>query len=205
MGFNLIRKHMKVESPRWYYWADKLGVLVWQDMPATYWTNSPAPVNQEFESELTNLVTKHWNSPPIIVWTVFNEAWGQPDQANTMRICTNVMNLDPSRMVNVASGFNWYDVGHVQDTHFYPAPGYSPSTNKAVVCGEFCGVFLAITNHTWDPSGNGVGNYTVANSADDLTTLFQGYCFRLADFAQNHGLSAAVATQITDAETEMNA
>ena len=86
LGFNLIRKHQKVEAPRWYYWADQLGMLVWQDMPAAFSSKSPAPVNPEFEQELNRMVTTHWNSPSIIVWTIYNEGWGQPDESNVDRI-----------------------------------------------------------------------------------------------------------------------
>jgi hypothetical protein len=200
LGFNMVRKHIKVERQRWYYWADKLGILVWQDMPsANSYTGNPQPIDTtQFNTELVRMVTNHWNSPSIIMWVVFNEGQGQHDTAT---LVSEVKTLDPSRLVNQASGGdNSADVGDITDIHSYPDPGYPVSSNKAVVCGEFGGVGLGITNHTW---ATGWG-YVAAVDGNDLASKFENFSAELSDFVQNHGLSAAVYTEITDVETELN-
>ncbi len=200
LGWNMVRKHIKVERQRWYYWADKLGILVWQDMPSgNSYTGNPQPIDAgQFESELLALVTNHWNSPAIISWVIFNEGQGQHDTSN---LVATVKTLDPSRVVNQASGGdNSADVGDITDIHSYPDPAYPVSSTKAVVCGEFGGVGLGITNHTWAAGWGYVG----AADGDDLAAKFENFCGELSDFVQNHGLSAAVYTEITDVETELN-
>lgn len=198
LGFNLIRKHMKVEPARYYYWADRLGMLIWQDMPSMLaGANIAAASRPIFENELSRMLQTHWNAPSIIVWTVFNEGWAQYD---TVRISGNVMNLDPSRLVNCASGWTYYDVGHIQDSHSYPNPSCPQNATKPVVNGEFGGVGLGITNHTWAAGWGYVG----ATNGLDLTAQFEGFCGQLLSFKENQGLSAAVYTQTTDVETELN-
>lgn len=198
-GFNMLRKHIKVERARWYYWADKLGILVWQDMPSlNSYTGSPQPVEtNQFRLELTRMVTNHWNHPSIISWVVFNEGQGQHD---TPSLVSLVETLDPSRLVNQASGNDHFGVGSILDWHSYPNPSCPASSSQSVVCGEFGGVGLGITNHTW-ASGWG---YVAATNGDDLAAKFEDFCFQLSDFVQNQGLSAAVYTEITDVETELN-
>jgi hypothetical protein len=199
IGYNMVRKHIKVEPRRWYYWADKLGLLVWQDMPsANSYTGSPKTIDwTQFQTELTRMVQTHWNSPSIIMWVVFNEAQGQHDTSNLVSV---VKALDPSRVVNQASGGDWKGVGDIIDSHNYSPPGYPTASNQVAVCGEFGGVGLGITNHTW-ASGWG---YVGATDGDDLSARFETYSGMLADFAQNHGLCAGVYTEITDVETELN-
>jgi hypothetical protein len=200
LGFNMVRKHIKVERQRWYYWADKLGILVWQDMPsANSYTGNPQPMDtNQFNAELVGMVTNHWNHPAIVMWDIFNEGQGQHD---TPGLVSEVQALDPSRLVNQASGGdNSFDVGDITDVHSYPDPSYPVSSTKAVVCGEFGGVGLGITNHTWAAGWGYVG----ATDGDDLAAKFEGFSAELSDFVQNHGLSAAVYTQITDVETELN-
>jgi Glycosyl hydrolases family 2, sugar binding domain/Glycosyl hydrolases family 2, TIM barrel domain/Glycosyl hydrolases family 2 len=199
VGFNMVRKHIKVERDRWYYWADKLGLLVWQDMPsANSYTGNPQPLDvPQFETELGRMVQNHWNHPSIISWVIFNEGQGQHD---TAALVAEVKALDPSRLVNQASGGNYVGAGDILDVHSYPNPGYPVSATQAVVCGEFGGVGLGITNHTWAAGWGYIG----ATNGDDLTFKFEGFCGLLSDFVQNHGLSAAVYTQITDVETELN-
>lgn len=209
-GFNLVRKHIKVERRRWYYWADKLGILVWQDMPScnSYTGNSSPPAidPNQFITELTRLVQTHWNSPAIVMWTIFNEAQGQQDtsngvgQTNTAYLVNLVKTLDPSRLVNQASGGNYYGVGDILDNHSYPSPGNPSSTTQAVVDGEFGGVALEITNHIWG-AGGGEGS---ASDTNDLASQFEGFCGDLSTDAQSNGLSGAIYTQTTDVETELN-
>jgi len=211
LGFNMVRKHIKVERQRWYYWADKLGLLVWQDMPScnsyTGSSSPPAVDPLDYIAELTAMVTNHWNSPAIIMWDTFNEGQGEAGstdgvgQTNTAYLVALVKNVDPSRLVNQASGGNYFGVGDVLDEHSYTPPGVPTSSTQAVVCGEFGGVSLYVTNHTWSATETGEGT---ASSPADLLSQFDGFCTTLAGFIGNNGLSAAVYTQTTDVETELN-
>ena len=198
-GYSMVRKHIKVERPRWYYWADKLGVLVWQDMPSVNsYTGNPQPIlADQFRTELLRMVQTHWNHPAIISWVIFNEGQGQQD---TPALVAGVKALDPSRLVNEASGGSYTDSGDILDAHSYPNPGCPVSASQAVVCGEFGGVGLGITNHTWAPGWG----YVAATNGVDLAAKFEDFCFQLSDFVQNRGLSAAVYTELTDVETELN-
>lgn len=209
-GFNMVRKHIKVERARWYYWADKLGILVWQDMPScnSYTSSSSIPQVDpaQFATELTAMVRNCWNSPAIIMWDIFNEAQGQEGtstgvgQASTASYVTQVRNLDPSRLINQASGGNYFGVGDVYDNHNYPAPGNPTSSTQAVVDGEYGGVALTIPNHIWT-SGGGEGS---ATDASDLMDQFDLYASELSTYGASSGLSAAVYTQTTDVESELN-
>jgi len=209
-GFNMVRKHIKVERARWYYWADKLGILVWQDMPScnSYTSSSSIPRVDpvQFAAELTSMVRNCWNSPSIIMWDIFNEAQGQEStssgvgQASTASYVTLVRNLDPSRLINQASGGNYFGVGDVFDNHNYPAPGNPTSSTQAVVDGEYGGVALTIPNHIWT-SGGGEGS---ATDASDLMNQFDLYASQLSTYGASSGLSAAVYTQTTDVESELN-
>jgi hypothetical protein len=198
-GCNMVRKHIKVERQRWYYWADKLGIVVWQDMPSVNsYTSNPQPIQtNQFEVELTRMVQTHWNHPAIIMWVIFNEGQGQHDTTNLVQ---EIKALDPSRLVNEASGGNYFGSGDVLDVHSYPNPACPSSGAETVACGEFGGVGLTIPNHIW-ASG---GGYIAATNSDDLAAKFEGFTFQISDFVQNQGLSAAVYTQITDVETELN-
>jgi hypothetical protein len=210
LGFNMVRKHIKAERQRWYYWADKLGILVWQDMPScnSYTGNpTPPPVDaNQFVAELSRMIQTHWNSPAIIAWTIFNESQGQENtsggvgQTNTAYLVQLAKTLDPSRLVNQASGGDYYGVGDILDNHSYPDPGNPSSATQAVVDGEFGGVALNIPNHTW-AAGGGEGS---ATNADDLASQFERFCGELSLYGQQNGLSAAVYTQTTDVETELN-
>lgn len=199
LGYNMVRKHIKVERARWYYWADKLGILVWQDMPSlNSYTGNPQPIQtNQFKTELTRMVTNLWNHPSIISWVVFNESQGQHD---TAALVNHVKTLDPSRLVNQASGGSHVGAGDILDDHSYPNPSCPSSGSQAVVCGEFGGVGLGITNHTWAPGWG----YIAATNGADLAAKFEDFCFQLSGFVQNQGLSAAVYTEITDVEIELN-
>jgi len=210
LGFNLVRKHIKVERQRWYYYADKLGIIVWQDMPScnSYTGNpNPPPVDpNDFEAELSALVTNHWNSPAIVMWTLFNEGQGEAGsgngvgQASTASLVQLVRGLDSSRLINQASGGSYFGVGDIYDNHSYPSPGDPTSSSQAVVDGEFGGVALLITNHVWVPGG-GEGS---ASDTNDLASQFEGFCSELAADVQSSGLSGAIYTQTTDVEDELN-
>lgn len=210
LGFNMVRKHLKVEPQRWYYWADQLGILVWQDMPScnSYTSNpNPLPVNPlDYIAELTAMVTNHWNSPAIIMWDVFNEGQGEAGsgngvgQTNTAYLVNLVQTLDSSRFVNQASGWNWVGVGAVADTHNYPDPACSTSGNQAVVCGEFGGVWLGLEGHTWSPSSSDV---PPGQAAATVTPQFESLAGEVPGLVQSKGMSAAVYTEISDVEIEL--
>lgn len=202
LGFNMVRKHIKVEPARWYYWTDHMGLLVWQDMPsADSYIGNPPPVDKpEYEAELRDLVTSHINVPSIIMWDTFNEGQGQFDTARLVGI---VKSLDPSRLVNQASGGGYDNAGDVYDVHSYPPPACpKPNPTMALACGEYGGIGYRIPDHTWVK--NTGGGYTDVHSAKDLEALYGEFSGMLKNFRDNQGLSAAVYTQITDVETELN-
>ena len=213
LGFNMVRKHIKVERQRWYYWADTLGILVWQDMPScnSYTGNpNPPPVNAlDFINELSAMVTNHWNSPCIIMWDIFNESQGQQGssdgvgQTNTAYLVQLVKTLDPSRLVNQASGGNYYGVGDVYDEHSYPAPGVPMITTQAPVDGEYGGINYKMPGHLWNPS-QADGGYTDVSTTNQIPTLFGSYVGDLINDKSSVGLNAAVYTEITDVENECN-
>ncbi|NUP66452.1 MAG: glycoside hydrolase family 2 [Nonomuraea sp.] len=201
LGFNTVRKHVKVESDRWYHHADKLGLLVWQDMPSAFRTSD----RPQFEAELRELIDQHRASPSIVMWVPFNEGWGQYDQA---RIADLVKSLDPSRLVDNMSGINCCGAvdggnGDVKDFHIYPGPGDpgKPTGTRANVIGEYGGLGLPLIGHTW--SGGGWG-YAVEPDPEALTTRYVDMTKQLERLHACDGLSAAIYTQTTDVETELN-
>lgn len=208
LGFNMTRKHVKVEPDRWYYWCDRLGLLVWQDMPAGdrgIGPNDPdlkrSPESaRQYEAELTAMIDDLKNHPSIIMWVVFNEGWGQFD---TARIVDLTRRLDPTRLVDGASG--WTDragVGDVHDMHNYPGPGtFPPEPKRAAVLGEFGGLGLGVEGHTWS---NKTWGYRGTTDRAELTRKYERLLATCWALASEKGLSAAVYTQLTDVETEAN-
>lgn len=207
LGFNMVRKHIKVERQRWYYWADTLGLLVWQDMPSgNSYTGNPQPISApQFITELTCMVTNHWNSPCIIMWDTFNEGQGQTDigQTNTPYLVQLVKTLDPSHLVNEASGGDYFGVGDIYDNHNYPAPGNPTSATQAPGDGEYGGIGFQLAGHLWNPALAG-GNYVGANTTNDIATIYDSFSADLVYYKSTTGLNAAVYTQITDVENECN-
>lgn len=210
-GYNLIRKHMKTEPQRFYYWADKLGLLVWQDMPAIWYQNEDTTVNRRvFRKELKAIIDDHYNSPSIITWVPFNENWGAFDVKN---ITTWLKQYDPSRLVNGNSGFNnnpdyqkpYGDPGNGDyvDTHIYVGPyGASvPDGKRAASLGEFGGVGLFVRGHMW-PVENNAYDYEPTRSA--LTDRYVFLLDRVEQLMKYKGLSVAIYTQTTDVEHEVN-
>ncbi len=208
LGLNLARKHVKIESERWYYWCDKLGLLVWQDMPSgdkfiggkdPDITRTPESARQ-FEEELTALVEGRGNHPCIVMWVPYNEGWGQWD---TPRIVNLIKQLDPSRLVDDASGWTDRGVGNVNDMHKYPGPGCpDPEQKRAVVLGEFGGLGLPVRGHTWQAEKN--WGYKSFTDPAALTTAYIDLIKKLFPLIEEKGLSAAVYTQTTDVEIEVN-
>lgn len=201
LGFNMARKHVKVEPDRWYYWADRLGLMVWQDMPSTTLRGTREPESaRQFELELKALIDGRRNHPSIVMWVPFNEGWGQYD---TPRITAWVTSYDPSRLVNNASGWTDANVGDVIDIHAYPGPSApKPEAARAAVLGEFGGLGLPLAGHTWQNEANwGYRSFTTSQALTDAyVALFE----RLHPLLREPGLSAAVYTQTTDVEIEVN-
>jgi len=207
LGFNMARKHVKVEPDRWYYWCDVLGLLVWQDMPSG--DKHVAPNKGEitrtkesaeiYERELTSLINTHYNHPSIVVWVPFNEGWGQ---FKTVKVLNYVKALDPTRLTDGASGWNDFPAGDMHDIHVYPGPGApSPEENRAVVLGEYGGLGLPMAEHLWKTKGN--WGYRTFTDRDALTEAYETLTHQLRLLGVG-GLSAAVYTQLTDVEMEVN-
>ena len=197
LGFNMIRKHVKVEPDRWYYYADKLGMLVWQDMPSG--DNNTADGKAEFEAELHHMVDALRDHPSIVMWVPFNEGWGQHD---TERYVAWLKAYDPSRLVNNATGWTDKHVGDVVDVHAYPGPAMPPvEPKRAAVLGEFGGLGLPIAGHTWLDQNN--WGYRSFTSPEALGTAYRDLLTQLR-YLISDGLSAAVYTQTTDVEIEVN-
>ncbi len=197
MGFNMARKHVKVEPERWYYWTDSLGLLVWQDMPSAD-NDSPESV-KGFQDELQRMVDARRSHPSIVMWVPFNEGWGQHE---TGRYVDWLKGYDPTRLVNAASGWDDEGVGDIADVHSYPGPAIPRDDGKrALVLGEFGGLGLPLTGHTWVASGNW-GYRSFADTAA-LSSAYRGV-LELVRPLPARGLSAAVYTQTTDVEVEVN-
>ncbi len=197
LGFNMIRKHVKVEPARWYHLADSIGVLVWQDMPSG--ENRTPAAQAEFETELHRMIAALRDHPSIVMWVPFNEGWGQYD---TERIAAWIKQDDPTRLVNNATGWTDKGVGDVVDIHVYPGPGM-PKVEKirAAVLGEFGGLGLPLEGHTWLPRDN--WGYRTFPDTLALRTAYAGLLDQLR-LLEAQGLSAAVYTQTTDVEVEVN-
>lgn len=218
-GFNMLRKHIKVEPDQYYYEADRMGLLIWQDMPSGEEDESldqfvrmasqseavmPPSVTDEFQSELTRMISALRNHPSIVTWVVNNEGWGQYASARLARM---VKDMDPSRIVNRSSG--WLDTGDAGsdlfDIHTYEEVPHAPpfNQNRAIVIGEFGGIGLPVEGHLWFPAKRNWGYQTAADQADYRARLKRKYD-EIIRQAKENGLSAAVYTQTTDVEGEVN-
>jgi hypothetical protein len=198
LGFNMTRKHIKVEPARWYRYADSLGLMVWQDMPSG-WNDSPA-AQQHFERELRAMMEDVGNHPSIVVWVPFNEKWGQFD---TQRIVSIVRQLDPSRLINDASGWQHENAGDIIDVHRYQGPQAMLGTaERASVVGEYGGLGFKVAEHTWAGDAWGYGGLFPSDSA--LHERYDLLMKRMWHLRDTHGMSAAVYTQMTDVEVELN-
>ncbi|HUX59391.1 MAG TPA: FN3 associated domain-containing protein [Bacteroidales bacterium] len=207
MGFNMLRKHVKVENRIFYYWCDKMGILVWQDMPSGdkyIGGNSPdieksKESTDQFEFELKRMIETKYNHPSIIMWVPFNEGWGQFE---TGRITQLIADYDPTRLVNSASGWTDRGTGSVNDIHHYPDPVVPPAEEKrAIALGEFGGLGLPLEGHTWEQKNWGYRNMT---DTLQLLSKYEQYYDQVHRFVKENGLSATIYTQTTDVETETN-
>ncbi|WP_417127776.1 glycoside hydrolase family 2 protein [Phocaeicola sp.] len=212
-GFNMIRKHIKVEPARWYTYCDRLGIIVWQDMPSgdrnPEWQNRKYFEGTEMKrsAESEACYRKEWKEimdvlysyPCIGTWIPFNEAWGQ---FKTPEIVEWTKQYDPTRLVNPASGGNHYTCGDMLDLHNYPAPElYLYDAQRATVLGEYGGIGWVVQGHIWEPDRN--WGYIQFNSSKEVTDEYVKYAEKLYDLIPR-GFSAAVYTQTTDVEVEVN-
>ena len=213
LGFNMIRKHVKVEPARWYMHCDQLGMIVWQDMPNgdrgpewqmhNYFTGTERVRSPEseanFRKEWKEVIDYLYSYPSVGVWVPFNEAWGQ---FKTKEITEWTKEYDPSRLVNPASGGNHYQIGDMLDLHNYPNPRmYLYDAQRATVLGEYGGIGWAIKDHLWVPDRN--WGYVQFDSEKKVTDEYVKYAEELKQLIRQ-GFSAAVYTQTTDVEVEVN-
>lgn len=217
-GFNMLRKHIKVEPAQYYYEADRLGILIWQDMPSGEEAGSdyfvtpnsqseallPTAAQVEIQDELTRMVLDLRSHPSIVTWVVNNEGWGQ--HAST-RLAQLVKDLDPTRVVNKTSG--WLDTGDrasdIFDIHTYGEVPDVPlrHTSRAIVIGEYGGIGLPVEGHLWFPGRNNWG-YQTAKDQSDYEERYRRKMQEVIRQEREFGLSAAVYTQTTDVEGEVN-
>ena len=212
-GFNMIRKHIKVEPARWYMHCDKMGIIVWQDMPSgdknPEWQmrqyfdgrerHRSAVSEANYRKEWKEIMDYLYSYPCIGVWVPFNEAWGQ---FKTAEIAEWTKQMDPSRLVNPASGGNHYQCGDMLDLHNYPAPNlYLYDATRPTVLGEYGGIGLVEKEHLWMPDRN--WGYVQFNSSKEATDEYVKYANILLDLIPK-GFSGAVYTQTTDVEIEVN-
>ena len=207
LGYNMIRKHVKVEPQRWYYWADKLGILVWQDMPSGDMRPGQIPERspesaQQFKDEYKDMIDALSHYPSIVMWVPFNEGWGQ---FQTREIVEWTESYDPTRLVDNASGWHDRGVGDVVDEHHYPGPGMpEPEENRASVLGEFGGEALVVQEPLWiQDFSEAPTHYETSQSKEALHGTYDRMIAEV-DSMKEEGLAAAVYTQTTDVESEVN-
>ncbi|MBQ3820355.1 MAG: beta-galactosidase, partial [Bacteroidales bacterium] len=223
-GFNMIRKHIKVEPERWYYWCDRLGICVWQDMPSVaenihvskedpnkqwgqwaYDTGWDYPLSAEakatYYKEWKEIMLQLRNHPSIVVWVPFNEGWGQFD---TEMVVDYTRSIDSTRLINSASGGNSRLCGDILDGHNYPRPVMKFRSGGAQidVLGEYGGIGLAVEGHLWQPDNNW-GYKGLCKDSEELLARYSAYAEEFKPEILS-GVSAGVYTQTTDVEVEVN-
>jgi hypothetical protein len=213
-GFNVVRKHIKTEPQRWYYHCDRLGVLVWQDMPNIWEPDGvdSVEVRRQFRSEWKEIIDQHISSPSIVLWVPFNENWGAFD---VKEITDWTKSYDPSRLVNGNSGYNYAPGyrpaygdpgnGDFVDLHNYGEINDRnlprPDENRAASLGEFGGKGLFVRGHLWPVPNNA---YEMQRSKQELTDTYVLMMNEVEQRVMYRGLSAAIYTQTTDVEHEIN-
>ena len=225
LGFNMLRKHIKVEPMRWYYHCDRLGMLVWQDMPSgggqynlltisaplitgvhlkdshyRLFARTDAEGRDSYTRELEELVAQLQNCPCIVLWVPFNEGWGQFDAKNAVRL---LRRLDPTRLIDHASGWHDQGVSDVKSLHVYFKPyRFKPDKKgRAVVLSEFGGYNLPVAGHTWNAKNFGYKGYQTPEALGEaVKTLYETQIVP----ACKSGLAADVYTQLSDVEDEVN-
>ncbi len=213
-GFNMIRKHIKVEPARWYYHCDRLGMMVWQDMPSvtdnrtnTWETKTYGGTDSQLTAEEKDNYRREWKNimgslrtfPSIVVWVPFNEAWGQFD---TEEIAEYTAGIDDTRLINPASGGNFRLCGDILDLHHYPEPAMVLYNKDYInVLGEYGGIGLVVDGHIWQPDRN--WGYVRYQSGEEVLKVYGEYAEMLKGLIAK-GFAAAVYTQTTDVEIEVN-
>ncbi|WP_315857330.1 family 43 glycosylhydrolase [Rhodopirellula halodulae] len=223
-GFNMIRKHIKVEPRRYYYHCDRLGMMVWQDHVSggtnaegwPEWTRLrpnpndaqwPTEQHEQFMLELEWMIDALENHPSIVSWVPFNERWGQHQ---TMEVGKWTVKRDPTRIINIASGGNFWPVGDVVDEHRYPHPGFPFELNQdgrfddfIKVVGEFGGHGYPVKGHLWDANRR---NWGYGGLPKNEAEYKQRYVTSLEKLNQlrRQGIAAGVYTQTSDVEGEIN-
>ena len=213
-GFNMIRKHIKVEPDRWFYYCDQIGIIVWQDMPSFggskkwgmyyYGEGEDFPATPEakanYYKEWTEIINQVKKFQCIAVWVPFNEAWSQFD---TKDVVAYTKKLDPTRLVNQSSGGNWEEgVGDILDNHHYPYPAFRMwDKNMINVLGEYGGIGLPVEGHLWQADKN--WGYVQYKNGDEVLAEYASFAEQLKQLIKQ-GCSAAVYTQTTDVEIEIN-
>ena len=218
LGYNMIRKHIKVEPARWYWYCDRLGIAVWQDMPSIaanlpggqwgewgYETGWDYPLSDgakaTYYREWGDIIAQLRNHPCILVWVPFNEAWAQFD---TPEVVEFTRTQDPSRLINSASGGNSYLCGDILDSHNYPTPimKFRSGGKQIDVLGEYGGIGLAVEGHLWQPERNW-GYQGLCANPQEVLARYSEYADMLIPELRS-GVAAAVYTQTTDVEIEVN-
>lgn len=220
MGFDTIRKHVKVEPARWYWHADRLGVLVWQDMPCPAFDLKPmieqmgeglSPEEMKFplhvtpeteaayRRELDAMITALSPFPSVVIWVAFNEAWGQFD---TDAILEGLAERDPTRLINGPSGWEDTGTGAIRDYHVYQREAEFPPADprRPTVYGEFGGLKLEVPGHTTGQRGWG---YETSETPGGFERRYEEL-IELVGELKRRGLAGAIYTQTTDVETEWN-
>ena len=225
LGFNLLRKHVKAEPMRWYYHCDRLGILIWQDLPngggeyRVMTISAPLVTRKhrkdddyrrfartdeagraEYRKTLDEMVRQLYNCPSVVMWVPFNEGWGQFEAAEVVR---RIHELDGTRTIDHASGWHDQGIGDVQSLHvyFYKYRFRPDRLGRAVVLSEFGGYNLPVEGHTWNGKNFGYRGYKTAEALETAyETLFEGQILP----AKERGLAACVYTQLSDVEDEVN-
>ena len=215
-GYNMIRKHIKVEPDRWFYYCDQLGMLVWQDMPSFtdgrggYWgmyyygegrdVPSSDVARANYYKEWEEIINQVKKFQCIVVWVPFNEGWCQFD---TKKVVDFTRNLDPTRLINQSSGGNWEEgVGDILDNHHYPYPAFRMwDKNMINVLGEYGGIGLPVEGHLWQADKN--WGYVQYKNGDEVLAEYTNFAEQLKQLIKQ-GCCAAVYTQTTDVEIEVN-
>lgn len=225
MGYNMLRKHIKIEPLRWYYHCDRLGMLVWQDMPCGGGRYSPVTVSAplitdihlkdsayalfgrrsqigrtEFKNELRDMIKHLYNCPCIAMWVPFNEGWGQFDSA---RMCDLIKSVDTTRTIDHASGWHDQKIGETKSLHVYFRPyRFKPDKlGRAVVLSEFGGYAHRVRGHCFSSKDFGYKSFEQPVQLE--LALRELYQQQIAP-AYSRGLAAAVYTQLSDVEDELN-
>ena len=212
LGFNTIRKHIKVEPARWYHWADRLGMLVWQDQPALPNGRNDRLTDADkanLHRETARMVEQLKGVPSIIGWVPFNEGWGQWSVEAAAELAEQVKQQDPTRLVVARSGMNCCDTpgdpgnGDVIDHHLYQGPALpSPDATRAAIDGEHGGITLSVAGHLWPTTW--INPYGTVPDVDQLDDAYEANNDELRELGARNGLSGSVYTQITDVEGEHN-